>query len=177
MNTADRHSCWSTLKGGSLENSLYHTRDSVFLATEMNFVWKSELSLIFDQLFCEACTSMFMPSISDIIHLFPWQNYSKKKKYKIEYFLEKCLFKSIDHFFFFLMWTIFKIFVEYCFCFMFWVFFWPPGMWDLSPQSGIEPAPMHWKCRVLIAGPPGKSPFNHFYKESFLLFFPAAVEL
>lgn len=94
MNAVGRHSCWSTLKGGSSENALYRTRDSVFLATEMNFVWKSELFLIFDQLFCEACPSMFMPSISDIIHLFPWQNYSKKRKYKIEYFLQKCLFKS-----------------------------------------------------------------------------------
>ena len=101
----------------------------------------------------------------------------KEKNIKYNIFWRNVYSNPLTIFFFFLMWTIFKIFVEYCFCFMFWVIFWPPGMWDLSPQSGIEPAPMHWKCRVLIAGPPGKSPFNHFYKESFLLFFPAAVEL
>ena len=26
----------------------------------------------------------------------------------------------------------------------------------LVPQPGIEPMPLHWKCGVLITGPPGK---------------------
>ena len=146
MNAVGRHSCWSTLKGGSSENALYRTRDSVFLATEMNFVWKSELFLIFDQLFCEACPSMFMPSISDIIHLFPWQNYSKKRKYKIEYFLQKCLFKSFAHFF--LMWTVFKVLIEYCFCFMFWVFFCPQkcGIFLPSQELNLHPCIESAEC-------------------------------
>lgn len=76
MNTVDRHLCWNTLKEDSLENAFYHTRDFVFLAIEIIYIWKSELFLIFDQLFCEISTSMFMQSICDIIQLFPWQ---KKK--------------------------------------------------------------------------------------------------
>ena len=32
------------------------------------------------------------------------------------------------------------------------------GMWDLVPRSGMEPGPLHWKCRVLATGLPGKSP-------------------
>ena len=37
-------------------------------------------------------------------------------------------------------------------------FFWPHrvGMWNLVSQPGIEPAPLQWKCRVLITGCPGK---------------------
>ena len=46
------------------------------------------------------------------------------------------------------------------------------GMWDLSvsagkllvaacgiyfPDQGWNPGPLHWKCRVLATGPPGKS--------------------
>ena len=30
-------------------------------------------------------------------------------------------------------------------------------MWDLVPWRGIEPRPLHWECRVLATGPPGKS--------------------
>ena len=31
------------------------------------------------------------------------------------------------------------------------------GMWDLVPWPGTEPGPLHWECRVLTTGPPGKS--------------------
>ena len=32
------------------------------------------------------------------------------------------------------------------------------GMWDLKlPDQGFNPSPLHWKHRVLTAGPPGKS--------------------
>ena len=42
--------------------------------------------------------------------------------------------------------------LQYCFYFMFLVF-WPQGMWDLSPSTGIEPHPLHWKVK---SSPPGK---------------------
>lgn len=80
MNSEDRHLCWNTLKEGSLENAFDRPRDFVFLAIEMIFVWKLELFLICDQLFCEICTSMFMPSLYDIIHLFPWQKVTVKEE-------------------------------------------------------------------------------------------------
>ena len=31
------------------------------------------------------------------------------------------------------------------------------SMWDLVPQPGIEPVPLHWEHGVLTTGPPGKS--------------------
>ena len=30
--------------------------------------------------------------------------------------------------------------------------------WDLVPDQGLNPGPMHWECRVLATGPSGKSP-------------------
>ena len=36
------------------------------------------------------------------------------------------------------------------------------GMWDLAPLPGVEPGPLHWKCRVLATGPSGKSLFTSF---------------
>ena len=36
-------------------------------------------------------------------------------------------------------------------------FFWPRSIWDLSsPTRDQNPRPLHWKSRVLTAGPPGK---------------------
>lgn len=65
MNTVDRHLCWNTLKEDSLENAFYHTKDFVFLAIEIICIWKSELFLIFDQLFCEISTSILCnPSVT-----------------------------------------------------------------------------------------------------------------
>ena len=52
------------------------------------------------------------------------------------------------------------------------------GMWDLSvsagkllvaacgiyfPDQGWNPGPLHWKCRVLATGPPGKSLHSLFF--------------
>ena len=31
-------------------------------------------------------------------------------------------------------------------------------MWDLVPQPGIEPGPLHWERGVLAPGPAEKSP-------------------
>ena len=36
----------------------------------------------------------------------------------------------------------------------------PCNLQDLVPEPGIKPAPLHWKCRVLTAGLPGKSWFS-----------------
>ena len=67
--------------------------------------------------------------------------------------------------YFFLMWTVFKVFIEllqYCFCFIF--CFWPRGTWDLgslstgqtcSPCIGRQ-SPNHWM--------PGKSPEQLHFK-------------
>ena len=35
--------------------------------------------------------------------------------------------------------------------------FWLPGMWDLVPWPGIEPAPTALEGEVSTTGPPGKS--------------------
>ena len=31
------------------------------------------------------------------------------------------------------------------------------SMWDLSFRQGIEPEPLHWRCRILTTGLLGKS--------------------
>ena len=40
--------------------------------------------------------------------------------------------------------------------------FWlhPTACRILVPPPGIKPTPLHWKCRALITGPPGKLPFE-----------------
>ena len=45
----------------------------------------------------------------------------------------------------------------YYFCFMFWDFFGPQGMWDLAPRPGIEPTPTALEGKVLATGLPEKS--------------------
>ena len=62
-------------------------------------------------------------------------------------------------FFFFLMWTIFKVFIEFVIILLlFYVLvFWPWGMWDLSTPTGIEPVPPALEGKVSTTGPPGKS--------------------
>ena len=32
------------------------------------------------------------------------------------------------------------------------------SMWDLIPDQGVNPGPLHWEHRVIAAGPPAKSP-------------------
>ena len=53
-------------------------------------------------------------------------------------------------------------------CFLFWIF-WPRGMWDLSSQTGIEPAPPALEGEVLTTGLPGKS-LEFLYISPFLLY-------
>ena len=59
-----------------------------------------------------------------------------------------------DHFFF-------KFFIEFVttllLFYVLFFFFWPWGMWDLSPQPGIEPALPAVEGEVSTTGPPGKS--------------------
>ena len=57
---------------------------------------------------------------------------------------------------FFLMWTIFKVFIDFViilFLFMFWFL----GSGILALRPGIEPAPLALEGEVLTTGPPGKS--------------------
>ena len=67
--------------------------------------------------------------------------------------------------FFFLMWTIYKVFIEFVtillLFFMFW-FFGNEACGILVRQSGIEPAPPALEGKVLTSGLPGKSLF-YFY--------------
>ena len=58
-------------------------------------------------------------------------------------------------FFFPLMWTIFKVFIEfvtYCFCFMFWVFHQEAGG-VLAPLPGTESTPSALEGKVLTLEP------------------------
>ena len=66
---------------------------------------------------------------------------------------------------FFLMWTIFKVFIEFVtILLLFYVLvFWPRGMWDLSSPPGIEPTPSALEGEVLATGPQGKSLFFFSY--------------
>ena len=62
-------------------------------------------------------------------------------------------------FFFFLLWTTFKVFIEfvqYCFSFMF-RFFGLKACEILASQPGIEPSPPALEHKVLTTGLPGKS--------------------
>ena len=36
------------------------------------------------------------------------------------------------------------------------------GTWDLVPDQGWSPGPLHWEPGVLAAGPPGKCPRQDF---------------
>lgn len=72
---------------------------------------------------------------------------------------------------FFLMWTIFKVYLlRYYFCFIF-CFFWSWGMWNLHyPTRNGKPAPSTLEGEVLSTGSPGKFPniafkiYNGLYK-------------
>ena len=63
---------------------------------------------------------------------------------------------------FFLMYTIFKVFSEFItILLLFYILsFWPQACGILAPQTGIELAPPSLKDKVLITGPPGKSPYK-----------------
>ena len=60
----------------------------------------------------------------------------------------------------FLMWTIFKVFIEFVpilLLFLYFGFFGREACGILAPQPGIEPAPPALEGEVLTTGPPGKS--------------------
>ena len=58
--------------------------------------------------------------------------------------------------------------------FLIYLFLAAPGlhcsMWDFIFRPEIEPGPLHWECRVLATGPPGKSPNIHFLREQYQRF-------
>ena len=75
--------------------------------------------------------------------------------------------------FFFLVWTIFEVFIEFLSFFFYWISYsivfvayilvvrsW--GMWVLAPQPGIELAPPALEDEIFTTGPPGKSPVEIF---------------
>ena len=58
----------------------------------------------------------------------------------------------------FLMWTIFKVFIEFVTIFLlFYAFFGHEACGILAPRPGIEPSPPALECGVLTTGPPGES--------------------
>ena len=62
-------------------------------------------------------------------------------------------------FFFFLMWTIFKVFIKLVtILLLFYVLgFWREAYGILAPRPVIEPTPPALEGKVLTTGPPGKS--------------------
>ena len=66
-----------------------------------------------------------------------------------------------QEFFFFLMWTIFKVFIEFVLILLlvFYIlgFFGPKACRIPSPWTGIEPAPLASEDKVLTIGPPDNS--------------------
>ena len=74
------------------------------------------------------------------------------------------IFRGFLFFFKCLMWTIFKVFVEFVtitlLSYDFWFFSFGHKSCGLlaPPQPGIEPAPPALEGEVVITGPPGKSP-------------------
>ena len=73
----------------------------------------------------------------------------------------------------FLVWTIFKLFIEFVtILFLFYALvFYPWGMWDLAPRQGIKPALPTLAGKVLITGSPEKSLSCYFNPHSLLVLF------
>ena len=57
-----------------------------------------------------------------------------------------------------LMWTVFKVFIEFVTIFLLFYFpfflllfyvlvFWPQGMWDIRPLTRLNLHPLHWKVK------------------------------
>ena len=57
----------------------------------------------------------------------------------------------------FLMWTIFKVFIEFVTILLLFWFYGHKACGILAPQPGIEPAPAALEGEVLTTGSPGKS--------------------
>ena len=74
---------------------------------------------------------------------------------------------SIPSFFFFLVWIILKVFIEFTVLLLFYVLvFWPRGMWDLSSLCTGRWSPNHWTTREV--------PVNSIFSRK--LFFGSSVE-
>ena len=58
----------------------------------------------------------------------------------------------------FLMWTIFKVFIEFVTILLLFhvLVFWPQSIWNFSTQPGIKPAPPALEGELLTTGLPGK---------------------
>ena len=68
-----------------------------------------------------------------------------------------CLEHSLISRFYFLNFSLFFGCITWC-------------VWSYFPNQGLEPGPLHWKCRVLTTGSLWKSPFS-----SSIFFFPFLV--
>ena len=78
---------------------------------------------------------------------------------KLQKFLPKF---AVSHFFK-------KVFIEFAtILLLFYILgFWPRGMWDITPQPGIEPTPPALEGKVSTTGLPGKS-FIYFYRGNYI---------
>ena len=95
-------------------------------------------------------TSNFLSHSFTQLHTIPWDDWTI-----VSLLNPLCFLKDI-----FLIWTIFKLFIEYVkILSLFYVsVFWLCGMWDPSSGPDIKPAPPELEGEVLSAGPPGQSP-------------------
>ena len=77
--------------------------------------------------------------------------------------------QELIEFFFFLMWTIFKVFIEFVtILFLFCVLaFGYEACGILASPKGVEPAPAALEGKVLATRPPGKSPLPFQYELPF----------
>ena len=84
--------------------------------------------------------------------------------------------QNFFRFLFFLVWAIFKVFIEFVtILLLFYVLgFWPRGMWDLSFPTRDGTAPPALEGDVLTTGPPGKSSQNFFMAEESVEFHVAS---
>ena len=78
--------------------------------------------------------------------------------------------------FFFLVWAIFKVFIELVtILLLFYVLgFWPRGMWDLSSRTKDGTAPPALEGDILTTGPPVKSSQHFFMAEESVEFHVAS---
>ena len=77
-----------------------------------------------------------------------WEQYYSASFYTSLIFIFICLFMYLAEPC--LSWGLWTLLVEAC------------GIW--FPDQGLKPSPLHWECRVLATGPPGKSQVFLFFK-------------
>ena len=84
------------------------------------------------------------------------------KTEKIFFFLKIFVFLDVDH----LLKSLLNL-LQYCFCFMFWLFG-QEARGILAPPPGIDPALPALEGKVLTTGPPGKSQKKSFNVDKLL---------